>query len=500
MGRVDIPPNFGKWLVKTRLTSHQMTQNEMILKLHKKLSRREIIAIESGQRKTLNEDTVKTLAEALEMSPYQLIENINKLREEFGEPLDDLTEFSPVLANLIPIDDFIRHFVRSVDADLRRTSPEILSQGYRDLLFAQLSRRFSSLKETLSDFPGMFSEPETAKSLLDSMPKPDLIIDVQNSLEKIKYVLPGGRALTLSNPELLWDCCCLPSEGVSPDCTIHNHSLGEEVTDCIKNEKKNITISYRGFDFHWKNIDALWPPSADSFYLLENILEHTDLLQGKTRRSSIIDIGAGTGFFGIVLAFLVPGISSVCLTDWTTTSYLYSCLNWFTNSEKRRETNQPSFEFRLAVNTDWNHDKRRPKENKYDLVICNPPYLPIPERFRKLRAEQTTAGTELLEHVIAHSRELGETVIIQFSHLVQERAQLAAKQHKVQLRPFGEPKMVPFRIVPALENEDYMDWLLDKQAEDKGKPWALIRGGTNGPANTNMKHQFYHYLQSYFVE
>ncbi len=493
---VNVPPNFGEWVRNTRLVDYNMTQNEMWIK--SRLPKRTVIAIESGQIKSHTESTIKQLAEAFDWPAYKLIEKIQKLWKEQDPSILGINEFAPMLASFTAIDDYIRHLVRSVDDEMRFAYPDIIRDSYRDLLFAQVSQRFPDLHDPLSDFSTFLSKPETLRVLLNSFPRPDLTINVHDYFSRIDFTLDDGRTLGLDQPELLCDCSCLPSEdGSAIQCRIHSHELGEEV---LENLKKNVKITYKGFDFFWKDLSSLWPPSIDSFYLIDNIINNTDLLVNPDRKiSSIMDIGAGTGFLGIILSYLFDGVEQVCLSDWSTTSYLYSAINWFINAQKHQRNLDFPFEFRVAVNTYWdyfiNPDQ---KKDAFDLVICNPPYLPIPDRFLELRTEYTNVGTELLEHVISRGRDLGKTVIIQSSHLAQESAEKAAEKNGVRLKPIGKPKMVPFRIRPAFENRDYMNWLLDEEAEGKETPWTLIRNET--PYSKNMRHQYYHYIQSYFLE
>ena len=68
----------------------------------------------------------------------------------------------------------------------------------------------------------------------------------------------------------------------------------------------------------------------------------------------------------------------------------------------------------------------------------------------------------------------------------------------VQLQPIGNAKMVPLSIPPALENREYMRWLTEEEAEGKEKHWTLIRNKHDG--SHDMRHQYYHYIQSYFLE
>ena len=489
---IDVPPNFGAWLYHARLYEHNLTQRELADAAG--ITMRRMIAIESGQTRSHYEGTMKGLATRMNMTLPGIIEKVNELRRDHDALVVRVARFDTLLSTLTRIDDYIRHLVRSITDEMRKTEPEMMRDSYRALLFSQISQRFPDLHDPLSEFFTFLSKPETLRTLLTSLPKPDVIADIEDGFKKIEYRINEG-SLILKNPELLWDCNCLSTGGTTSKCRIHGNELGAKVSDCFD---ENVKIVYRGFEFHWRDLDALWPPSIDSFYLINNIIDNTDLLTNPNKTvASIMDIGTGTGFLGIILSNLINSVKKLCLTDWTTTSYLYSSINWFINAEKYERNRDVSFEFRVATHSYWDYLGTDHAKDRFDLVICNPPYLPIPDRFRELRTEQTTAGTDLLEHVIRRSKDLGKTVIIQFSHLARERAEKAADESGVQLKPIGKPKVVPFRVPAPLKNPDYMNWLADKDAEGKETPWALIIN--ENPDSKNMHHKYYHYIQSYFI-
>jgi|GEM_PF-3439607 len=491
--RISVPPIFGSWYRNYRLVNCDLTQNDIFR--NSTLGKRTLIDVEAGILPSHTEDTIKALANAIGMTIGELIEEIEGLWEEYESPMGNMDDFKSLLKAFTEIDDYIRYLILSIDRETRKTKPDLISKSYRDILYAQVSQRFPELHDPLPDFSTFLTKPETLRVLLDSLPQPDVILDIENGFNKIEYAIDEG-SLVLKNPELLWDCNCLSSGDKIPKCRIHTQKLGKKVSDCFD---ENVKIVYRGFDFHWQDINALWPPSVDSFYLINNIIHNTDLLDNRNNTiSSIIDIGTGTGFLGIMLFNLIKGAQKLCLTDWSTTSYLYSSINWFINASKHQRNLDSSFEFRVATNSYWDYFDTNQRKDNFDLVICNPPYLPIPGHFRELQIAQTTAGTDLLEHVIHRSKNLGKKVIIQFSHLAQERAEKAADESGVSLQPFGKPRLVPFRIPSPIKNSDYMRWLLDEKAEGKEKPWALVRN--NHDQSNNMKHQYYHYIQSYFVE
>ena len=387
--------------------------------------------------------------------------------------------------------------IRSIYGKTRRSNPEIVKKSYQDLLYAQISQRFSRLKNPLQDFSTFLNKPGVISKLANSLPREELTVRVSEGFNSIEFST-DDKKLNIKKPELLWDCICKsPTETDHENCRIHSHKNGEVIT---KNFSKNVKIKYGDFEFYWRNLDSIWPPSIDSFFFVENIIKNTDIINNPAHKiHSVLDIGSGTGFLGIILTCLIKGVKKLYLSDWTTTSYLYSTLNWHHNIKEHSDKKNISYNFLIAANTYWDYlNDIIQRKSKFDLVVCNPPYLPIPEEFHELRTEETTAGTELLEHVIQRSKDLGKITIIQFSHLAEESAQKAARKSKIILKPIGKQKLVPFRVPYALKNKKYMDWLLDENAEGKKDKWALIRNNHEG--SKDMRHKFYHYIQSYIIK
>lgn len=130
----------------------------------------------------------------------------------------------------------------------------------------------------------------------------------------------------------------------------------------------------------------------------------------------------------------------------------------------------------LGLHTNWINSSRK---TAYDVVVCNPPYLPILKGFEDLAPESTVAGTDLLSWVICHGRSLGVRVYIQFSDLAESEAQEAEKISGAKLIPVGEQQIVPFRVRIALERPNYMKAFVGRglihQEDSPYRYWHRIR-------------------------
>lgn len=173
-----------------------------------------------------------------------------------------------------------------------------------------------------------------------------------------------------------------------------------------------------------------------------------------------MDIGCGTGFLGLISADHFNA-KEVHLTDWTCTSYLFTIINYYKNNLSKKM----NLHYLIGMDFHWiNYFK----EKIFDLILCNPPYLPIPERFSELRAMHTVAGTDLLSKVISEGTQYGSSIFIQYSNLanVDIDSIIENKKHKTRIEEVTNSRItVPFRVRIALENNEYIKWLTSNGLE-----------------------------------
>ncbi|MEM2906602.1 MAG: class I SAM-dependent methyltransferase [Candidatus Odinarchaeota archaeon] len=127
-------------------------------------------------------------------------------------------------------------------------------------------------------------------------------------------------------------------------------------------------LSYNGYIFNIP--DNVYPPSEDTFLLLENI--------NVKPADSVLEIGVGSGFISIQLAKIARKIVA---TDISPEALKTAVENSIINSVY-------NIDFRLG-------DLFTPikKDEKFTVIIFNPPYLPTSEEDRvKDRLENTWDG------------------------------------------------------------------------------------------------------------
>ena len=356
--------------------------------------------------------------------------------------------------------------------DHRHAPIALVAQEFRDLLHRRLEKSGISLEE----FDRLIHDQGFQAELMASIPKPSLTVKVSDNIDNLTFICPSGEELAIKSPELLWDCNCeAPHEEEEGDfeCPIHSHPLGAEVDSRFASGY--VQIEYRGLKFYWRCNQELWPPSIDSFHMIR-AMEEDGLFEYPYQ--SVLDLGSGTGFLGIVAAIFNPYVTHLTLSDWLLTPYLYGAANWVLNS---RDHDHITYKGKIGLLTTG----LDPTGSYYDVVVCNPPYLPLLKGFDFIGMHSIVAGTDLLTHLIANGKAIGRKVYLQFSHIALPEAEATAKKVGVKLRPVGPEKEVPFRVTVAWSRTDYLEALLKERG-------LIEKKGT--------RHRFWHRIQTYVIE
>lgn len=415
----------------------------------------------TNTQERFDEDTLLGIASAFNCTLAELQGKESCLQEE------DVFSFEFLAGQFREIDHMLLPLIR----DHRHAGRRLVEKAYQSLLAQCLQAR----EIDIDNLNRSLKEPIKRASFLRGLPKPGLIIDISDNFGKISYQFSPNKKLIVKSPKLLWDCHCdTPShQGDEFNCPIHSHKLGEEVDRRFSNGY--ILIRYRDVEFYWRAGQELWPPSIDSFYMME-VMKEDGLFTKKY--NSVVDIGSGTGFLGIVAAFHNPYITEIILSDWLLTPYLYGTSNWFLNRDTREHID-------LRVNTSLFAEGLESVSGLYDIAICNPPYLPLLKGFGEIGLESTVAGTDLLTEVVLKSKQIASKTYLQFSSLAKPEAAEAQKQAGVKLRPIGKERLVPFRVCVLWERNDYLDVLVKER--------GLIE-------KKNSRHRFWHKIQTYVIE
>lgn len=282
--------------------------------------------------------------------------------------------------------------------------------------------------------------------------------------------------LEIDNPEVLWPCNCeqsktikaildqpllkeslanqLKAADVKP-CPLHsdrarncnNHAINHLFRHCL------ININVNDIDIVWKQDRHLWPPSVDVNIMLKVLTQHFEKLKESARFKKpkrILDVGAGTGILGIWLAKYFPTVDHICYTDWLFHSSMFSYMNHLLNFGS---LNQPNANFRLSNLMDGVQDDR------FDISICNPPYLPNPANDPKLYRQSTVTGIDLLKDYILKAPDICPYNFVIFSNITHDAIAGWAESNNRKVEPVCGWIDIPFRVnhfLNSLQNVVYL--------------------------------------------
>lgn len=462
--KIPSPESFGRWVVQRREELGFRTREDFIQFAQEsdmRLVKNTIRSIERGERSFRRVDVLEALAGLLRL-PYKDI--LRKIDESLPSLDAVITASSTIGKQLV---EHVREYPQSVP-DLK------LDHIYQALMHGE----FRPLGISVDQFMRELHRETTRKQFAHDLPVPDMVITVDNEFNIISFQIKDGPYLRVRSPKLLWDCVCQASKkkGKNPDCPIHSQVGSMAITDVFR--KGLIEIQWRGLRILWKQEKDFWPPSVDAFHFIEN-LKIAGIFEDRSIKS-VLDIGCGTGFLAIACAVFSPTVNRLDLSDWLPTPLLYSAINFENNKPVSREVDL-ALHLGIHVNWPWNSSESK---KKYDLVICNPPYLPIVECFRNIGLESTVAGTDLIHSVIENATRVGRRVFIQYSNIADNELPRQCDIAGVKLKNVGLERKVPFRIRFALENNEYMQWLISE------------RGLKHEPKTT---HKYWHWIRTYEV-
>ncbi len=384
-----------------------------------------------------------------------MIENHAHLLASFR----DIKNIYSLLNSTIPIDNYLLSIIRSLPDSKKQMEVYTV---YEDLVTQEKTR---SLRVNFEDLIKHFQSRSIIELVEKGKSQHGLIIDVEKLLvgdSSIKISYSSNRdKLALEKAALILDCNCFRKsiqdsfelEGEIP-CPIHSHDNGKAIIDQFYEDF--VEFRLLNLSILWKDSSALWPPSIDVVHMIDDLQKNGI---GKLDIKSAIDIGSGTGLLGIWLAKENKNLKELAFSDWLLTPLIYSAVNAATNLNLKNI----NCSYFPGLNTNWVGVGESTK--KYDLILCNPPYVPILDKETGFLSRSTVAGTDLLEHVIGTASNFAKNTFISFSNLANKEAISIAKMFNKELVPIGDAggHKVPFRVPHALENINYVHKLVDER-------------------------------------
>lgn len=426
-----------------------------------------------------NVETLHLLAEGLYYSRYMGIKRFTDSKESAYALFYQKIR---VLDQVIPVEAYAQ-----LDNALTE-SMQLLTQytALRDLS----SHYIKNILAIFSDpafFVGLYHKYNNQKYLDAILEALYLRVVVAEDLSNIEYRTSHSK-LIVPRAQLLWDCSChsprldgLTEEEVLLRCPIHGNA-SEEVVEDISHAfgTQNIEISYKKGRYLWRN-GYLWPPSIDSFILIQQVLAYIN--ENKVQPSSVLDIGSGTGFLGIELARSVPSIRAVKLSDFSSTAVLYSTFNIMLNRagfNGRQVDIYSAMEFN-GVGVHAYHPVQ--ELDKFDLLVCNPPYIPIKDEYVEERKHNAISGLTLLKWVLEAGPKMAKRVVVSFSNIADHEIFPFAEKKGIVLTKIGQSHTVPFRVPAMFRNEGFFTKEIRPYLQEI----------------PNSTHYFYHEITAYLV-
>lgn len=280
------------------------------------------------------------------------------------------------------------------------------------------------------------------------------------------------RTLTLSRIDPAWptEACAkvadhlehiatLPSCGLMyPDVFLARHAdvNAETVRRLIAlyNGQRRMT-TYRGVTVGWDaGVDhRVWTTNIDTVVLLNN-LSALGVFDDAALRS-VVEVGTGGGHIAATCAARMPGLRQLTITDIVLPALRCALRNI---NEYRTDT--------LTVDAMLGKGVL-PLEGRHDLLVVNPPYIPVhPEQ--RMDSGDPYRGTGLVREIVKHGHEKARRVLMAMSSLGLFDLQTYAAEYGRTLMFHGARRTVPLKIESI--DQRWAQWLVGLKALQERDP------------------------------
>lgn len=212
------------------------------------------------------------------------------------------------------------------------------------------------------------------------------------------------------------------------------------------------TVEYDGVSVWWEpkiHIDV-WGPSYDTLVVANGMRTAGDVLTEDVY--SAVDIGCASGFLGKYILYKCKNLRKLHLVDLN--EHAIDCAK---DNVRRLHENQ--------IVTYSVGDGRKLAEEKFDRVICSPPYVP-----REVSIEGNPyEGIGLLRDMIVHGKNYlneGGMLILTTSSLCEriknKAIEKAKKDGSLTKVDVIEHRRIPLKVMPILNNKEWVSYLCKK--------------------------------------
>jgi SAM-dependent methyltransferase len=205
-------------------------------------------------------------------------------------------------------------------------------------------------------------------------------------------------------------------------------------------ESPRRTVSFQGtrFPFEQRRYPGVWGPNIDTLWLCRS-------LKGRSLRGvkTALEIGCGSGFIGRFILEHAPGVEQMHLVD----------INPHAVQSARDNVVDPRAVVELADGVAYAEGR------KFDLVVCNPPYIPRPGSI----GDNAYEGVDLLAHFITQGKRHlnpGGRIVTMTSSVASSIVDPLLARPGVEWSTLASHD-VPFKVLNVLNNPGWMAHLRD---------------------------------------
>ncbi|MBI3633004.1 MAG: class I SAM-dependent methyltransferase [Candidatus Vogelbacteria bacterium] len=247
------------------------------------------------------------------------------------------------------------------------------------------------------------------------------------------YDYPDGRELfvaTIKNPVLVTDIFKIGK---------FKPTVRDTLVKLLESSVKVTEYNGVKLSFEQGRYKGVWGPNIDTLLFCRALNKlDPELFNGK----SVIEIGPGSGFISKYILERFSGINVITLVDLNP--------NAIQSSKDNIKDQRAKFVCGDAI--------KYIQGKKFDVLVCNPPYIPRQGSID----DNPYEGTGLINYLIAHSKEIlnpGGVIITNLSSLSSKDVQRAVKD--VGAREIKLDQMtVPLKVCNVLNNKEWMRYLL----------------------------------------
>lgn len=262
------------------------------------------------------------------------------------------------------------------------------------------------------------------------------ILGQKINLSKNRVVLNKKLIGTIKNPVLVTDLYAMTKQ-------LKNNTVRDTIFALYQSYPR--ITQYNKVGVWWDPLrhKDVWCPSIDTVLFARAL---NKIIKNSYHFKSVLEIGCGSGFLGKYIASTSNSIKKVVFVDINPFAIL--CAK---DNTKELHIKKEFFTQR------WQNIK---KNEKYDLIVCNPPYLPRPQSVDKNPYEGISLMREIILSGKNHLNE-GGSIVINYSSLCEKDAKKFIKQSGLKLRLLAKMK-VPLKVLPVLNNKEWMKFLCER--------------------------------------